>query len=81
MGLPAARIKYPALRDLPQVLRKNEWAARVAIDSSGELIAAMPLSSRPLGLAVDIGTTSITSYLVDHQKGTVIGTSRHDMSL
>ncbi|MGB3712889.1 MAG: ASKHA domain-containing protein [Candidatus Promineifilaceae bacterium] len=73
MGLQAVRIEYPVLRELPLVLRKNDWAARVTVDSSGELIAVMPVSSRPIGLAVDIGTTSIASYLVDLQSGSILG--------
>lgn len=73
MELPAVRINYPVLRDLPLVLRNNDWSARVTIDSSGELVAAMPVGSRPIGLAVDIGTTSIASYLVDLQNGTILG--------
>ncbi len=71
-GTPITRIDYPVMKRLPYILRKNNWQARVAVDSHGALIVAIPPGSKPLGLAVDIGTTSIAAYLVDLVDGSIL---------
>ena len=73
LGLPAISINYPVIRELPLVLRENDWSALLAVDSNGDLIAALPINTKPLGLAVDIGTTSIAAYLVDLSDGAILG--------
>jgi uncharacterized 2Fe-2S/4Fe-4S cluster protein (DUF4445 family) len=51
---------FAALRDAETL--------RVAV-RGGEWIAAMPAGTRPLGLAVDLGTTKIAGYLLDLETG------------
>jgi uncharacterized 2Fe-2S/4Fe-4S cluster protein (DUF4445 family) len=56
------------LRQLPSTLRKNNWTVDTILRNN-EVIGLLPVSSKPLGLAVDIGTTKIAFYLVDFVTG------------
>ena len=57
-----------ALRTMSDRLRCWKWKSRVAV-RSGEMIAILHPRSRPLGLAIDLGTTKIAGYLVDLRDG------------
>ncbi|MFC1900978.1 ASKHA domain-containing protein [Chloroflexota bacterium] len=59
------------LRTLSPQIRKLKWEFQVSIRDD-ELIAVCPSQSRQLGLAVDIGTTTIAGYLVDLSSGKTI---------
>jgi uncharacterized 2Fe-2S/4Fe-4S cluster protein (DUF4445 family) len=67
-GVAAARVDLAALRELPPRLRSEAWQVRAAI-RDGEIVAVLPAAARPLGLAVDLGTTKIAAYLVDLETG------------
>jgi uncharacterized 2Fe-2S/4Fe-4S cluster protein (DUF4445 family) len=67
-GVPAADVDLAALRNLSPRLRSEGWQVRVAIRGE-EIIAVLPVAARPLGLAVDLGTTKIAAYLVDLETG------------
>jgi uncharacterized 2Fe-2S/4Fe-4S cluster protein (DUF4445 family) len=67
-GQPSVRISYPVLAALPERLREQEWTCR-AVLRQGEVVAVLPLASRLVGLAVDIGTTKLAGYLVDLASG------------
>ncbi|RLC73789.1 MAG: ferredoxin [Chloroflexi bacterium] len=66
------RFDPAALRQLPLLLRENEWRIRIVIKDN-ELIAVAPPDAPPLGLAVDIGTTKVAAYLVDLANGEALG--------
>jgi len=80
-GYPQVEIPLPALRRLGEDLRRAEWTPWVALemlDEAGERprltrVSAEPI--QPVGLAVDIGTTTVTAYLVDLATGEVIGST------
>ncbi|MDP3046035.1 MAG: ASKHA domain-containing protein [Chloroflexota bacterium] len=56
---------------LPGLLRES--AARVRISLRGsEVVDVRPPAQRPLGLAVDLGTTKLAAYLVDMEAGQTI---------
>jgi uncharacterized 2Fe-2S/4Fe-4S cluster protein (DUF4445 family) len=58
------------LRGLSPQLRDQGWQVTVALRSSSrEVVALIPPSHRPLGLAVDLGTTKIAGYLMDLESG------------
>jgi uncharacterized 2Fe-2S/4Fe-4S cluster protein (DUF4445 family) len=57
-----------ALRQAATVLRNNQWHARVSLHGQ-EVIDIHAPDQRPLGLAVDLGTTKIAVYLVDLDTG------------
>ena len=59
----------PALRALRFVLREERWQIEIALRGT-EIIAAYPLGQqKPVGIAVDVGTTKLACYLVDLETG------------
>ncbi|MFN8377381.1 MAG: ASKHA domain-containing protein [Anaerolineae bacterium] len=70
----AATLDLGALRDLPRTLRATDWTARLA-RRDGEVVAVLPPHTPLLGLAVDIGTTSLAAYLVDLETGETLAKS------
>ncbi len=73
-GVVADRFDPLALRQLPTLLRENEWRVSVVL-RDGEVIAVAPAGVSPLGLAVDIGTTKLAAYLVDLASGETLGSA------
>jgi uncharacterized 2Fe-2S/4Fe-4S cluster protein (DUF4445 family) len=73
-GFDQPRISRPVMASASSRLRKHGWAVRLAVQN-GEIVAVLPKDSPLLGLAVDIGTTSIAAYLVDLPTGEVMGKS------
>lgn len=67
-GISATRVDLAVLRDLSPRLRNEGWQIRVVV-RDGEIIALLPLSAPPLGLAVDLGTTKIAVYGIDLETG------------
>lgn len=60
------------LRQLPMLLREAGWEVSAAVargENRGEVIAVRPPAARGLGLAVDIGTTTVAAHLVDLADG------------
>ena len=71
-GVIADGFDAVALRQLPTLLRAEDWHIRVVL-RDGEVIAVAPPRTPPLGLAVDIGTTKLAAYLVDLDTGETLG--------
>lgn len=63
-GITASALDLAVLRELSPCLRDRGWQVRVAVRDK-EVVALLPPAARPLGLAVDLGTTKIAAYLVD----------------
>lgn len=59
------------LAALPAILRTHDWQARL-VTHSGRPVAVMPPGAHPLGLAVDVGTTSLAAYLIDFTSGATL---------
>jgi len=59
---------FAVLRYLSTFLRENDWRVNVLIRGS-EVLALLPVDAKPLGLAVDLGTTKIAVYLMDLESG------------
>ena len=59
------------LRELSAYLRDMDWEANLVIRDS-EIISLLPRDSRPLGLAIDLGTTKIAAYLVELETGVTL---------
>jgi uncharacterized 2Fe-2S/4Fe-4S cluster protein (DUF4445 family) len=57
-----------ALRQLSPKLRELNWEVQAAVRGR-EIIAVTRPGTRPMGLAVDVGTTKIAGYLVDLATG------------
>jgi uncharacterized 2Fe-2S/4Fe-4S cluster protein (DUF4445 family) len=81
LGHPSVDIPLPLTRRLGEDLRRSEWAPWVALEmpeEPGALPRLTQLSADPIlpmGLAVDIGTTTVTAYLVNLTSGEVIGST------
>lgn len=78
LGYPSIEIPLPLLRKLGNVLRESNWSPWMILETdqqdgqSARLIDLKPEPIKPLGLAIDIGTTTVTTYLVDLESGEVI---------
>ncbi|WP_371153556.1 ASKHA domain-containing protein [Jannaschia sp. 2305UL9-9] len=68
-------LPMPLLRDLQKVLRKGAWQVTVAVNHQTNSIAAIypGLRTDPLlGLAIDLGSTTIAAHLCDLSTGAVL---------
>ena len=74
MGLPQIEICHQALVSLSDELRNQNWKVSVILKNS-EIIAILPSGSKIYGLAVDVGTTKLASYLVDLENGETVSFS------
>lgn len=77
-GIPALTASLPTLRQIGRALRAGEWTVAAILDTSSSsprllnLVPFNPQSSTPLwGAAVDIGTTTVSVWLVDLLTGQV----------
>lgn len=68
MGQGRLRVDLAAAQRLPYVLRKHDWQLTVAVIHD-KVAAVLPPHGRPLGLAVDLGSTKMAGYLVDLTNG------------
>jgi uncharacterized 2Fe-2S/4Fe-4S cluster protein (DUF4445 family) len=66
--LPCRKSDINVLRSLPPQIRSWNWECQASIRDN-EFVAVGPGPSRQLGLAVDLGTTTIAGYLVDLNSG------------
>jgi uncharacterized 2Fe-2S/4Fe-4S cluster protein (DUF4445 family) len=64
-------IDLGVLRHLSPDLRAWEWRCTAHVRGA-EVIAVGPPGSRPVGLAVDLGTTGVAGYLLDLEEGSVL---------
>ncbi|WP_456474936.1 2Fe-2S iron-sulfur cluster-binding protein, partial [Candidatus Pyrohabitans sp.] len=72
-GLGDLAIDYPALKALPLALRTGRWKVTVTVWQEREIIKVEPgYSELTLGIAFDIGTTTVVGYLTDIATGEVI---------
>jgi uncharacterized 2Fe-2S/4Fe-4S cluster protein (DUF4445 family) len=79
-GISRAQIGITVLRKLSEVLRRSAWQPHVLLETDAWALPQAParlidISSaplRPIGLALDIGTTTVTTFLVDLQTGEVL---------
>lgn len=74
-GLKKLSIDYVALQKLPDMIRKGDWKVTVTVWQGTEIIRIEPGNiGTNIGLAVDIGTTTVAGYLTDLNTGEVIAT-------
>ena len=79
-GYKNVNICLTALRNLSNVIRKGEWEITLTLVTFGGVFEIINVESGKsdtpaLGLAVDIGTTTVAVSLLDTQKGIVIDTA------
>ncbi len=74
-GLEGLSIDYQVLRGLQRALREGDWSVTLTVWDGREIIRVQPgFHERAIGLAVDIGTTSVAAYLCDLETGRVLAT-------
>ena len=75
-GLSGLRPDPFMLRDLGVTLRKGDWRAQAVVYQDTELITVRPAGSEPaLGMAIDVGTTTMAAYLCDLATGDLVETA------
>ena len=64
------------LQTLQPALRKGAWKVTVAVHAASRIIGVWPgFHERALGLAVDVGSTTIAAHLCDLESGEVVASS------
>ncbi|MGB1110461.1 MAG: ASKHA domain-containing protein [Gammaproteobacteria bacterium] len=73
-GLTKLSIEPTVLRELQPALRKGKWTVTVAIHERSAIVAIWPGAERgaAIGLAVDIGSTTIAGHLCELDSGKVL---------
>lgn len=73
-GLKDLIVDYTVLRDLPLLLRKEEWQVTVTLWQGREIIRVVPGAEVPhsLGIAIDVGTTTLAAFLCDLTTGELL---------
>jgi uncharacterized 2Fe-2S/4Fe-4S cluster protein (DUF4445 family) len=71
--LHCCRIDINVLRSISSQIRTWNWECQASVRGD-EVIALSPWPRRQLGLAVDLGTTTIAGYLVDLNSGHTLAT-------
>lgn len=77
-GCDKVTIAYPALLELSSMVRDNDWTVRCVFAKKGDGLEILDLldkddTSPICGVAVDIGTTTVTCCLVDLETGKLQG--------
>jgi len=80
LGSPAPEVPLPALRECSRILRQGDWQVTATLGWFGDRWRLTRLEpgctvDRHLGLAVDLGTTTVVAYLVDMVSGRVVDTA------
>ena len=72
-GLSDLACGLGVLASLQKTLRAGNWRVTVAVGEDGEILAVRPgFHERVLGLAVDVGSTTIAAHLCDLANGSVL---------
>ena len=72
-GVEGLAIDYPVLMQLQKVVRGGEWKVTVFVWQGREVIRVAPgFAEFSLGLAVDVGTTTVAGFLCDLDSGQVL---------
>ncbi len=75
-GLTGLTIDILTLRQLPMVLRQENWLVTVSVWNDREIIRLRPgRVENAYGIAIDVGTTTCAGYLCNLQTMEVIGTA------
>jgi uncharacterized 2Fe-2S/4Fe-4S cluster protein (DUF4445 family) len=75
-GVGETAADLSVLRDLQRILRAGQWRATVALRIGRDIVAVFPgLRERALGVAVDIGSTTIAAHLCDLSSGIVLASA------
>lgn len=65
-------LPLPLMNEVSRSLRAHGWNCLVAVDGDEVLAVLDPDGDGPLGLAVDLGTTTVAVYAVDMESGELV---------
>jgi uncharacterized 2Fe-2S/4Fe-4S cluster protein (DUF4445 family) len=68
LGMEDIQASPEVIRTIPAALRDNHWRINIFL-RDGEIVGVGGIEDRPLGYAVDLGSTKIAAYLVDLESG------------
>ncbi|NOZ48732.1 MAG: DUF4445 domain-containing protein [Chloroflexi bacterium] len=75
-GLSGVEFDYLALRELSETLHKADGAVTLTVWDQRLVIRVQPgYHEQPLGLAVDVGSTTLAAYLCDLRTGELLATA------
>ena len=80
-GVNSIHVPLHVLKNLGERLREGAWAPYVLYEienpevGSARILEVSPTPIKPTGVALDIGTTTVTVYLVDLQTGQLISSA------
>ena len=71
--IDVTRADLPVMQTLQKALRDGEWKITAAVRYDGELVYVWPgFHGKAFGLAVDVGSTTMSVHLTDLQTGEVV---------
>src|SRR5690606_26801923 len=75
-GLGELTCDLRSLQMLQKALRQGQWQVTVAVHSGDRIIGVWPgFHDRALGVAIDVGSTTIAAHLCDLSSGEVLASS------
>jgi len=75
-GLKTVDFDYPSLRELSQTLRAADGAVTLTVWDNRLVTRVQPgYHEQPVGLAVDVGSTTLAAYLCDLRTGDLLATA------
>jgi uncharacterized 2Fe-2S/4Fe-4S cluster protein (DUF4445 family) len=74
-GLADLSMDYPVLKGLQDAIRNGDWKVTVSVWMGKEIVKVEPgFVESSIGLAIDVGTTTVAAYLSDLVTGKVLNT-------
>ena len=75
-GIAVQSVDHHVLLELQDVLRDGEWAVTVAVHDGDTLTAVWPgFHDGPVGVAIDVGSTTVAGHLCDLSTGSVLASA------
>ena len=75
-GIAVQSVDHQVLLELQDILRDGEWAVTVAVHDGDTLTAVWPgFHDGPVGVAIDVGSTTVAGHLCDLSTGSVLASA------
>lgn len=75
-GIAVLSVDHHVLLELQDALRDGEWAVTVAVHDGDTLTAVWPgFHDGPVGVAIDVGSTTVAGHLCDLSTGSVLASA------
>lgn len=75
-GIAGMKVDHHVLEGLQEALRTGQWAVTVAVHDGDTVTGVWPgFHDGPLGVAIDVGSTTVAGHLCDLSTGAVLASS------